>query len=151
MPKTLIIGYGNSLRRDDGLGIAAAERLMEIFAEQDGIEVVAATQLTPELADKIKNFTEVVFIDCSVEGEPGEIAMNEISARPDIIPRLEHSISPAYIINLTKKLYNTNPHAIVFSLTGKEFGLGESLSEKVSNQLGNLIEGIRKYIEGLYQ
>lgn len=151
MPKILIIGYGNSLRRDDGLGIIAAQRLMEIFAEEDGVEVVTTMQLTPELADKIKDFTEVVFIDCSVEGEPGEIAMNEISARPDIIPRLEHSISPAYVINLTKKLYNTNPRAVVFSLTGKEFGLGESLSDEVSNQLGNFIKGIRKYIEGLYQ
>ena len=47
---TLIIGYGNPLRGDDGVGQAVA-RAFEAEAAIEGAEVVSCRQLTPELAE----------------------------------------------------------------------------------------------------
>ena len=50
--KVLVIGYGNSLRGDDGIGPAVAQA----FADEDATEcadVIVCHQLTPELAESI--------------------------------------------------------------------------------------------------
>jgi hydrogenase maturation protease len=48
MPGTLLIGYGNPLRGDDGLGWQVAD---QVARDADkSIKVVATHQLTPELA-----------------------------------------------------------------------------------------------------
>jgi hydrogenase maturation protease len=46
--KILLIGYGNTLRNDDGVGV----RIAEIIAEENRphVQVIATHQLTPELA-----------------------------------------------------------------------------------------------------
>jgi len=47
--RVLVIGYGNTLRGDDGLGQRAAEALAQ-RALPDGVEVLSCHQLTIELA-----------------------------------------------------------------------------------------------------
>ena len=45
----LVIGIGNQLRKDDGIGPA----LVESLAERDGVESCIVHQLTPELAMRV--------------------------------------------------------------------------------------------------
>jgi hydrogenase maturation protease len=73
----LVVGYGNTLRRDDGVGVRAAELMAEDprFA---GIEVLTAYQLTPELALDIAAASLVVFVDADVRGLPGSIEVREL-------------------------------------------------------------------------
>ena len=66
MARALIIGYGNPLRGDDGLGWRAAEQLAEIIPQSEA-EVIACHQLTPELAEPISRARLVIFIDMSLE------------------------------------------------------------------------------------
>ena len=49
MRRVLIIGYGNPLRADDGVGWQAARRLAEL-RQDEFVETLALHQLTPELA-----------------------------------------------------------------------------------------------------
>jgi hydrogenase maturation protease len=51
MPGTLIIGYGNPLREDDGVGWQVADQLLK--NSEGSIKVLTAHQLTPELAEPI--------------------------------------------------------------------------------------------------
>ena len=44
---SLVIGYGNDLRSDDGAGRAVADRISEM--ELPGVAVRSVMQLTPEL------------------------------------------------------------------------------------------------------
>ena len=66
----LIIGYGNSLRGDDGAGLLLAEGLEEAWqARQVEVERLAVHQLTPELTLEIsrEEVTSVVFVDTRAE------------------------------------------------------------------------------------
>src|SRR5262245_41264787 len=63
----LVIGYGNTLRGEDGIGPAVAE---EVAARGlPGVRVIVAHQLTPELAADIADARLVVFVDAAVSGE----------------------------------------------------------------------------------
>ena len=62
MPGTLIIGYGNLLRGDDAVGCRAAYKLEQRFHGDPDVEVIAAQQLTPEMADDIARHSFVLFL-----------------------------------------------------------------------------------------
>lgn len=74
---TLIIGIGNPLRSDDGLGWAVAEQLSQ---DRDmGCDIHTVYQLTPELAQWMAAVNLVVMIDANHEGEPGELRIRPLS------------------------------------------------------------------------
>jgi hydrogenase maturation protease len=62
MPRILIIGYGNPLKSDDGLGWHAAQELSRELTPP-GVKVIRAHQLTPELAEEASTAELVLFID----------------------------------------------------------------------------------------
>ena len=65
--RCLILGCGNTLRGDDGVGpwlCAWAERRL---CSEPGVRVIARQQWTPELAEDVAAADAVVFIDCSIE------------------------------------------------------------------------------------
>ena len=79
----LIIGYGNPLRTDDGLGWQAVQRLAASLKHAP-VEALAVHQLTPELGESIRSAGLVIFIDASHEGQPGTWTCAPVE--PDTIP-----------------------------------------------------------------
>ena len=77
----LIVGYGNPLRGDDGVGQAVAQA----FAEEDGVDALACHQLTPELAERFAAAARVVLIDAATGSEAGRISV--VSLQPAPAPR----------------------------------------------------------------
>ena len=65
--RTLIIGYGNPLRGDDGVGWEVASRLAATIPEE-AAHIMTVHQLTPELAESVSEAELVIFIDAS-DGE----------------------------------------------------------------------------------
>ena len=68
----LVIGYGNTLRTDDGVGRLAAERLAD-DPRLDGVRVIGRHQLTPELALDVSQAALVVFVDASQSPSGGHV------------------------------------------------------------------------------
>ena len=60
----LVIGYGNELRRDDGLGPQAARAVAGWG--MPGVLALSCHQLTPELAEIVADAEEALFIDAAV-------------------------------------------------------------------------------------
>ena len=87
----LVIGYGNPLRGDDGIGRHAAE-LLAGDPPLDGAEVLTSHQLVPELAEDISRASLVVLIDASLQGEPGSLSVRRIEPHP-ATPRPGRTIS----------------------------------------------------------
>ena len=70
MARVLILGCGNPLRGDDGVGWHAAERLLKRSAELDAT-IKSCHQLTPELAEPVSKAERVIFIDARIGQTPG--------------------------------------------------------------------------------
>jgi Ni,Fe-hydrogenase maturation factor len=60
-PAILLIGYGNELRSDDGIG----QRVSNLIAswKLENLYTLCVHQLTPELAEILVNFDVAIFVD----------------------------------------------------------------------------------------
>ena len=148
MPDTLIIGYGNPLRGDDGFGWHAALRLREIIHD-DGIEILPVHQLTPELMDPISRARRVIFIDAAVGDDAGTLTVITIETTGGPAPAFTHFATPAALLQGASSLYGAKPEALLITVVGLDFELGEKLSEPVQVALESLAGGkIRELLGG---
>lgn len=106
--KTLIIGYGNPLRSDDGLGWHAARLAQKALADRN-VEVITCQQLTPELAETLSQYRRAVFIDADAEGESGEIRIRPLNAQDSVAVPFTHSCTPEGLIASARSLYGRSP------------------------------------------
>ena len=148
MPDTLIIGYGNPLRGDDGFGWHAAMRLQDLIHD-DGIEILAVHQLTPELMDPISRARRVIFIDAAVGEDPGKMTVTTLETTGGAAPAFTHFATPAALLVGARSLYGAKPEGLLITVVGLDFELGEELSEPVRRALESLVgRRIRELIAG---
>ena len=74
----LIVGYGNPLRGDDGVGQAVAQAFTGEGAI-DGVDALACHQLTPESAERFAAAARVVLIDVAAGREAGRVSVTLFS------------------------------------------------------------------------
>lgn len=142
-PKMLIIGYGNPLRRDDGVGWQAAQYLSRELSGK-GVEVIACHQLVPEHAERISQADLVIFIDASVGASPGSVSCTAVEPEVASPADLTHHVTPSVLMDCSRKLYNSNPKAYFLSVCGESFELGEGLSPAVSSALPEVVRKARQ-------
>lgn len=138
MSHTLIIGYGNSLRGDDAIGIRAAERLRQRDPGPE-VEILSVHQLTPELVDPISRARRVIFIDAAMGPKPGQIRERRIHAERSARP-FTHVATPEALLAGSSALYGAEPPATLITVTAATFELGEDLSAPVKKALDSVIQ-----------
>jgi hydrogenase maturation protease len=134
MRSALIIGFGNPLRGDDGLGWHAAQELRQTLRGEDA-EVVACLQLMPELAEAVAHSKRAIFIDAAVGQPPGEITFAEIKAESRGFPACSHHLDVRRLMQYSRELYGIVPQAFSVSVNGEAYGYAEMLSSRVQSTL----------------
>jgi hydrogenase maturation protease len=123
----LVIGYGNTLRGDDGIGYQVAETVAAWQLSQ--VRSIAIHQLLPELAADIAEVEIVVFVDAvvAIDSPTPEIAITPIFAGEDATFST-HIFTPQLLLGMTQKLYGATPVAYLLTITAIDFTLGANLS-----------------------
>jgi hydrogenase maturation protease len=147
----LIIGYGNPLRQDDGAGWVAAEALAGKVVDGATLQVETEHQLLPELAEPISAADLVIFIDASVEGEPGEIKRKRVRPSGEDPAAFSHHFGPARLLGYARELYGRFPPAYLFTVTVARLGYGEGLSGVVETAVIDLTRQIEAIIGQMVQ
>jgi hydrogenase maturation protease len=143
MASILIVGYGNRLRSDDGLGVRAAEELSKA-GPAVGTEILVRHQLTPELAETISHVELVLFLDASRVGQPGEIRCTQVDPHPPEF-LFAHQLTPETLLSLCSELYGRCPQAFQILLCGECFDLGDELSARAAAGLPHLVEVVQNF------
>jgi len=137
--QTLVIGYGNTLRGDDGVGYRVAEAVERW--QLPGVEAWPCHQLTPELAAAIAEVDRVIFVDATPpQNPPSPIICQSIQARSGDRWRSGHQSHPTALLALTQQLYHRQPIAYALWLPTQAMAYGEALSPIA--QIG-LAQGLR--------
>jgi hydrogenase maturation protease len=145
----LIIGYGNPLRGDDGVGPHIAQQLSECVTRRD-VEVLARHQLTIELAEPISRAEQVIFVDAAVNAEPGAIVVNCISA-PDAPPVTgTHQLDPSLLLAYAREWYGNAPSALLIAIGGAVFDYSELLSSPVQAAVPRVLRLIEGFLRNSY-
>ena len=136
---TLIIGYGNPSRRDDGIGAFVLERLAERDLPNATLETVH--QLEIEAAETISRFDRVIFVDAAIPEAPVAVQRSEVT--PNFQSHaVAHYLTPADVLSLCRTLYQREPKAILFSIRGKDFNFGTTLSPEVEQAAQEVVKQI---------
>lgn len=118
----LVVGIGNATRSDDGAGLAAAAEIANLAPEA---EVIEATQLTPEIAERVAAHEVVIFLDASVRVD--RATMVTVEASRDQVR--SHGGSPGAIVALAEALYGARPRVCAMvEIPAREMSFGERLS-----------------------
>ena len=156
----LVIGYGNTLRSDDGVGWHAAALLAD-DPRLSGDEVLAVHQLTPELALDMSRASLVILVDASANGAPGEILVRRLApAGEDAGGRaapggvgpdrpagrgpgaISHHVGPGELLAMARELYGAAPAAFSLSVGVASMEVGETLSSDVAAALPAVADAV---------
>jgi hydrogenase maturation protease len=144
----LVIGYGNPLRSDDGVGQVVVERL-KADGPIEGLELLACHQLLPEHAEPISQAEQVVFVDAAVGGPPGAITVREITAVPGDSAGLIHDFTPQALLAYAGLLYGRSPEAYLITVNGHSFDHGETLTDEMTAVLPKLLNLVVEFLDDL--
>jgi hydrogenase maturation protease len=140
----LVIGYGNTLRSDDGVGPRTAEAVAAM--RFDGVETLSCHLLTPELAEPISRAEAVVFVDAAVD-EPREVRLRLLE--PAATSRFPgHAADPAVLLALARDVYGHTPRAWLLTIPAENTAIGEALSESTRRSLREALGIIRGLAAG---
>ncbi len=140
--KTLVIGYGNESRRDDGVGRYVVEQLAKL--DLPGVELQTARQLEVELAETLTHFDRVIFVDAAIPEAPAPIQRSAVT--PTFQSHaVAHYLTPPDVLSLSGTLYGHVPQAVLFSIRGRDFNFGTELSPDVEKAGQQVVEQILGY------
>ena len=138
MAEVLILGIGNPLRGDDGVGWRAASELASRF-EAHHVEVLRCHQLTPELAERVAAAGRVIFIDVVLGSEPGLIDCRTLQAEAASYSALSHHLAPSRLLGYTQNLFGVCPEAVQITVSVQSFDYGERFSPAVKRAFPQLL------------
>ncbi len=99
--KTLVIGYGNTLRGDDAVGPMVADQIATL--KLANVRSLAVHQLTPELAAEIATTEVIWFVDAWIGGTQPVMQRLDLETTR---PTLDHNWHPGVLLSLAKTLYH---------------------------------------------
>jgi hydrogenase maturation protease len=158
MNKTLLFGYGNPAREDDGvawhilrllsqrLGRPAPKDINDDFISTGASpDLLFDLQLTPELAETVAEYDRVCFIDSHTQNLPDDIMVGEITPLFQSSP-FTHHMTPATCLSITESVYHHKPEALLVSVRGHCFGFSQSLSHQTEKLTNNAVELIWQWL-----
>jgi hydrogenase maturation protease len=139
----VVIGYGNALRADDGVGprVAMATSTWGL----PGLASLAVYQLTPELAEPLSTADLAILVDARLGGGRAVEVLPLEPSQPGGMSG--HVSDPRSLLALTLAIYGRRPRAYLVSVPAADFSLGEGLSETALRGAGDALERIAALIE----
>lgn len=138
-PALLVIGYGNTLRGDDGVGPRVAEAVDALHLP--GVRTLVCQQLSPEHAAPIALAETVIFVDASIE------AVKEVQFRP-LEPNastqlMAHAADPRTMLALSRDVFGHVPHAWWLTIPAEKMEFCETLTPLAERGCEQAIAKIR--------
>lgn len=140
----LVIGYGNTLRSDDGVGQIVARKIAN--SHLPGVRSLYLHQLTPELAADIAEVELVIFVDATLAAIAPEVRVSPLQPLFSIEIK-SHTSDPRMLLNLAQTLYNHCPKAWWVTIPGENFELGDAISPLARRGITQALRQINSLIK----
>lgn len=138
----LVLGIGNILLRDEGVGVRVIERMREMSLPED-TELVDGGTAGADLLEVLAERRKVIVIDAvQAECEPGTVlrfTADEL-VRPDGVGMSLHEVGLGEALIMTEQLGCEPEDVVVFGITPKNIESGLELSEEIAALVPRVIE-----------
>jgi len=141
---TLILGIGNSILTDDGVGIKIAQRLKE---ENAKLKVIETSEAGITLLDLIAGYDKLIIIDAikTEKGKPGDLYKLELEdLKPSKDFSSSHGIGIATAFELGQRLgYRLPKFVSIYAVEIKDnTTFGEKCTEEVEQRIPFIVKQI---------
>lgn len=147
--KTAVIGLGNSLRRDDGIGVVILESLLNHY-QQPGIDYLNFGISSFDLIHRLGNYDLVLLIDGIAAnlaaGELKIFSLEEVSFIDKEKPISAHELNLKDIFRLSQQL-ELKTKIYVAGIQVSDVGFGETLSDVLREKLQDNTRQIDRFIQ----
>lgn len=152
MQSTLILGIGNTLLADEGLGIHLLDYLRARYPDLPGVTYLDGGTLSFTLAPQIEDCDNLVVLDAAqLQTAPGTISLLEDSEMDDFIGHGQCSVHEVGLVDLMSiaRLQGCLPgKRALLGIQPQQLGWGETPSEAVSEAIP---DAAAKVIDLLYK
>ena len=136
----LVIGYGNTLRGDDGVGSRVAEAIEKL--NLPGVRTLVCQQLSPEYADPVSRAHTVVFVDAAVDA-PRQVQFRKLEPG-ETSQLVAHAADPRTLLALARDVFGHAPQAWWLTIPAVKLDFSEDLTPEAwrgfDEALGKILE-----------
>lgn len=145
-----IIGYGNTQRRDDGIGPYIAERLRLELGHRPEFCIRALHQLDPVLIDDKIPPDYIIFIDATHARLEQGCRFRDL--QPDLSqwPFAMHHLPPPIFLGLLCMCRRCNPSAWIVTVQGDDFEFGTGLTPASKTRADKAVEVISEFARATF-
>ena len=157
MNRTLLIGYGNPDREDDGvawhilraltikMGLPTPTSYEDEFPQNTQVDFAFHLQLTPEMAEEIAAYEYVCFVDAHTGNIPESVRIIDVESDFQRSP-FTHHLTPQSLISICETLYGKKPDAALLSVLGYRFLFTRQLSEETTMLVPQAVDLIWEWL-----
>ncbi len=143
--RLLILGLGNVLCGDDGLGVVAVERLLEQYEAPDGVEILDGGTLGLSLLSWTTDTETLLLVDAIRTDEPAGTLVRLVG--DDVAPAVKHRLSVhqigvADLLDGMRLIGRCPPTMHLLGIVPESLHLGTDRTPAIEQALPRLIEAI---------
>jgi len=150
--KIAIIGIGNILLKDEGVGVKVVQELMDDYSFPPNVQLIDGGTLGPHLLNHIKGFAEIIVIDAVQGGEePGTLYKFLLDQIPlEVTAKLStHQMGVLEVFNQAK-LLGERPKVTIVGIEPEDISpWGMELSPIIKEKIPALIDMTLNELEQL--
>lgn len=144
LKKVLVVGIGNTIRGDDGIGAYVSSVIDQINIE--AVETLIVQQLDTSLIDVFLKADKIVLVDAALTGDVNfYLLRNEESFSISS----SHYVNANLLSSLIKKLYEKEIIIMMCEVGGENFDMREKLSsnakQNADKAVGLIVDWIKSF------
>lgn len=149
--KALVLGIGNILLRDEGLGVKAIDFFEQTYDLPEGVSCVDGGTAGIKLLSLLKEFTHIIIIDAVASRKEKPGAIIRFGGKDlELVPPLKttaHQLGVKDLLTLLKFEGHT-PVVRIIGVVPEDISAGMELSQLIKKKLPGIAEAISEELEG---
>jgi hydrogenase maturation protease len=139
--ETVVVGVGNSILSDDGVGVHAARLLMRDRRLRPGVAILHGGALGLDLLSLIAGARRILFLDAVDGGAPGTVVRMDGEELLDTAnERSVHQLGIADLMAALTLIAGNTPEVLLLGLRAPNVECGEPLSRAVRIAVASLVD-----------
>jgi hydrogenase maturation protease len=147
--RTLILGIGNLILKDEGIGVHVV-RALEEKKLPPGVDLVDGGTATMDLLSVIRESERIIVIDAmKAGGKPGTIyrCLPEDLMGSSERPLSLHQLGLLDVLGMSRQL-GGNPSVVIIGVEPKEISWGLELTQELQAALPKTVKAVEKELRG---
>lgn len=139
----LLIGVGNTIKADDGIGAYICGRIASL--DLTGVRTLTVHQLDAAIIEEVVAADIIIIADACVEGT--NVTFQKVNTGGPAGPSSPHYVSASLLMQMIKLVHNTERPLYVCSVAGYDFSTREGLSARAKKNADKAVSIISTWIK----